>query len=317
MRCTKMLLVCAVLGLGTQAVAQSRPRLEILTKQGDYYWVVETAPDGARRGGWVGVGVPLDSIDRDALKPLPATAAIDAPTQAPPEPLTLDERLARIEQALATGPGATVSSAPVQPAPAPTRAAARPQIAQPGPQSFRPATPYTRGSLVGVVGTTFISESGPLFGLEVEGRPSRHVGFYGSVGRMQNGLPTVMQDAMDLVALITGVPVDLRLPTTYGTGGVRIIAPAGGVEAYGLAGAGFAYMQATASVAGVTLPTELLEDLSGADLSAVKPMIEFGGGVGIPMGRLRIDLGYRFGKPLNMGVSTNWSRAQVGVGVGF
>ena len=78
---------CMALLTATTAAAQSPPRLEIGTRQGNYYWVVETAPDGSRRGGWVSVNVPLDAIDRNTLKPLPsvsALAAVETPTQAPP-----------------------------------------------------------------------------------------------------------------------------------------------------------------------------------------------------------------------------------------
>jgi hypothetical protein len=69
--------------------------------------------------------MPLDAIDRSELKPLPPISALSpaekAPQAAPALP-TLDERLARIEQALSTGQGAvaqpldTVQAAPIAPA---------------------------------------------------------------------------------------------------------------------------------------------------------------------------------------------------------
>jgi len=113
------------------AAAQGQPKLEIQTKQGNFYWVVETAPDGSRRGGWVGVNVPLDAIDRNALKPLPSAQAIAASERAipaPPAP-SVDERLSRIEQALVAAQTEPALSGPARATPvAPT------QVSQPRPQ---------------------------------------------------------------------------------------------------------------------------------------------------------------------------------------
>ena len=309
---------CMSLLTATMAAAQSQPTLQIGTRQGNYYWVVETSADGSRRGGWVPVNVPLDAIERSELKPLPPASALSSAERAPQPPAappTLDERLARIEQALA----AKQSTVELQ-APSLVRSAALNQVSQPRTQTFQPPAAHgTNGSIVGVVGTTFVTEVAPTFGVEVEGRPSRNVGIYGGFGRMQNGAPASLQDAMELASLLTGVPMIAKLPTTYGVGGVRFIAPtSSGLDVYGLVGGGFANIKLTMSAVGVSLPTDLLEDLTGQQLSATKGMIEFGGGVGIPVSRLRIDLGYRFGRPFDTGdESINWSRVQAGVGVGF
>lgn len=64
----------------------SLPRLEAVSRQGDFNWVVETAADGSRRGGWVNVQVPLEQVDRSALKPL---APLAAPSQARVEPVSV------------------------------------------------------------------------------------------------------------------------------------------------------------------------------------------------------------------------------------
>lgn len=93
------------------AAAQSQPKLEVSSRQGDFYWVVETAADGSRRGGWVSVQVPLDRIDRASFKPLPPLQAQETSLQ-PPAPPSVDERLARIEQALTQGAKPASSSAP-------------------------------------------------------------------------------------------------------------------------------------------------------------------------------------------------------------
>lgn len=134
-RLTNMLLFCVALGIATTAAAQTspapqQPRLEILTRQGDFYWVVETAPDGSRKGGWVNVQVPLDRIDRGALKPIPALPPLPGTPQGPPDADSVNERLARIEQALASSQngGPDVSRQPViSVQSAPLRQVARPQ----------------------------------------------------------------------------------------------------------------------------------------------------------------------------------------------
>jgi len=95
---------CAAMLLTTTAAAQTQPRLEIGTRQGNYYWVVETSADGSRRGGWVPTNVPLDAIDRNSLKALPSASAIAASERpATPAPSSVDDRLARLEQALTSG----------------------------------------------------------------------------------------------------------------------------------------------------------------------------------------------------------------------
>ena len=130
--------------VATSAAAQTQPKLEIGTRQGNYYWVVETAADGSRRGGWVSVNVPLDAIDRSTFKPLPAESVSVEPPQAPPVPPTIDERLARIEQALAG------KQAPVQPQTRGVQLAPAVQTSQtsPRPQGIGPSNerlPMPRG----------------------------------------------------------------------------------------------------------------------------------------------------------------------------
>ena len=132
----RITVLCIALLSATTAAAQSQPTLQIGTRQGNYYWVVETAADGSRRGGWVPVSVPLDAIDRNALQTLPPVSALspaERPQQAPPAPPTLDERLTRIEQALSNGQSATAKPSD-QVQSAPVRQASQ----QPRPQSTAP-----------------------------------------------------------------------------------------------------------------------------------------------------------------------------------
>jgi hypothetical protein len=110
----RVIVFCLALLTATTAIAQSQSTLEVGIRQGNYYWVVETAADGTRRGGWVAVDVPLNAIDRNTLKPLPpVSSGFETETQAPvaPAPPTVDERLPGIEHTPATTPG-TVASAP-------------------------------------------------------------------------------------------------------------------------------------------------------------------------------------------------------------
>lgn len=86
---------CVVLTLIVPAAAQTpaaapstQTQLEIAGEYRGYYWVVETATDGSRRGGWVSKETPLDRVDRRALQPLPsqvtsqpATSIQAAPTR--------------------------------------------------------------------------------------------------------------------------------------------------------------------------------------------------------------------------------------------
>jgi hypothetical protein len=130
-RLSRYLTFCIVLATASVAIAQpSQPKLEIVSRQGDLYWIVETAADGSRRGGWVNAQVSLDRIDRSTFNPIPALAATPANLlQAQqPDSASVNERIARIEQALAAGR----SAAPAMSMPA----APLVQIAQPLPQTF-------------------------------------------------------------------------------------------------------------------------------------------------------------------------------------
>jgi hypothetical protein len=109
----RRLVFCIAFMTGMAAAAQPAPgRLEIGIRQGDYHWVVETASDGSRRGGWVQVNVPLDAIDRTSFKPLPALD-VQSSGQASPTSLTPEGRPATSVDASATGK-ATTDPQPVQ-----------------------------------------------------------------------------------------------------------------------------------------------------------------------------------------------------------
>lgn len=93
---------CVVLMSASSALAQtaadaqsSQPTLEILGEYGGHYWIVETAPDGSRRGAWISKQTPLDRVDRSALQPIPrqSTPQPTTPQQAPLQQAPLQQTL--------------------------------------------------------------------------------------------------------------------------------------------------------------------------------------------------------------------------------
>ena len=81
-RLTGLATFCIVLTTIAPAAAQTpaatqstQAKLEIAGEYLGYYWVVETAADGSRRGGWVSKQTPLDRVDRRTLEPLPPQPA--------------------------------------------------------------------------------------------------------------------------------------------------------------------------------------------------------------------------------------------------
>jgi hypothetical protein len=126
-------LVTSIISVASASAQTGSPKLEIGTKQGDYYWVVETSPDGARRGGWVNVAVPINAIDRSALKPLPPVApSLETSVQPPPAP-TSPAIDARTEPAMAAKQG-TIKT----PATSEVRPIALTQVSQPSPDPIAP-----------------------------------------------------------------------------------------------------------------------------------------------------------------------------------
>lgn len=84
--------LCVVLMTASSALAEtaadaqsSQPTLEIQGEYGGHYWIVETAPDGSRRGAWISKQTPLDRVDRSTLEPIPRqnTQQPTTPQQSP------------------------------------------------------------------------------------------------------------------------------------------------------------------------------------------------------------------------------------------
>ncbi len=172
---TRYLTFCVIALTASTATAQTaQPKLEVLGRQGAYYWVVETAQDGSRTGGWVNAEA-LDSIvsrgNLNSIPRQPASTAAVMPTldsvvialeqvrsrignaanavQGLPDAGVLNQRSARINdaivilQSLATDD----SAAPAAVAPRePTAMRSTPvrQGSEPSPPRQQPSTPTQR-----------------------------------------------------------------------------------------------------------------------------------------------------------------------------
>ena len=117
----------------------SPTRLEIAGDYNGHYWIVETAADGSRRGGWISKQTPLDRIDRSTLLPIPPLQThqpITPPTAMSSEAPATGNVDAPIEQALANSSVANVSPqalAPTESAPVKWRSPSAPQASTPPP----------------------------------------------------------------------------------------------------------------------------------------------------------------------------------------
>jgi hypothetical protein len=174
-----------------------------------------------------------------------------------------------------------------------------------------PSAAQDRGYVGGQVGVTFQSETAVFFGGEVGVNVAPAVQVYGVFGRMQDVLPSDLQDAID--AFAGDVTVDASIPAFFGLGGVRVIAPSGAIRPYALGGIGFARLNAKVEVLGLDITDALFDD---GELSSTELMFEVGGGVMIPLGAAYIDAGYRFGR-IATEESIDVSRVYGGLGVRF
>jgi opacity protein-like surface antigen len=180
-----------------------------------------------------------------------------------------------------------------------------------------------RGFVGGQFGATFGTEAAPFFAGEVGANVTRDLQIYGTVGRMNNVLPSSIQDDLDAAAAVisilyrASVDLDATAPAFFGIGGVRYLVPTGtAARPYALGGVGFSSVTVNAKVAvnGVTL--DLAEAGYLDDERFNKLAFEFGGGVFVPFGRTYLDVGYRFMKLVDA-EDINISRAYAGFGVTF
>ncbi len=174
-----------------------------------------------------------------------------------------------------------------------------------------PVSAQDRGSIAGHVGVTFQSETATVFAGEFTARVAPLVEVYGTVGRMQDAMPSVIQDVIDVFD--TGL--NASMPALYGVSGVRVGLSTGSARPYVLAGAGIAHLGGTFEYLGQDI-TGLVEDELGFSLTSNEFAFELGGGVIIPAGsRGFVDAGYRYMRIT--GADMNTSRVYGGVGIRF
>jgi opacity protein-like surface antigen len=175
-----------------------------------------------------------------------------------------------------------------------------------------------RSHIVGHGGLTFGTETAPLFGAEVSGDITPILQAYGTFDWHQNVAPKWIQDTADLVN-DTGLDMTVSLPSYVGLGGVKVTAPTGRVRPYGLGGFGFASGKAKLKLEGEDITQLLIQEgiFNKDDISWTKPIFEVGGGIIAPVGRLYVDVGYRFRKVLGEDVDVNMSGLYAGIGASF
>jgi opacity protein-like surface antigen len=108
----------------------------------------------------------------------------------------------------------------------------------------------------------------------------------GEVGRLGNVLPTTADTLFSLAR--TGVAVS----AFYGEGGVRVMAPTGGIAPYAEATAGFARLDLTSDRLGTI--GNVATGLALGFVGRTTPIASVGGGVLARGGPLVLDLGYRY-----------------------
>ena len=170
--------------------------------------------------------------------------------------------------------------------------------------SAAPASAQSGGGFIGGFGgLTFGSTSDVAFGGQLGVRAARGVFVIGEVGRQRDVMPGELRDQLDeavefLEDEIGGlVTVDVRVPITYGMGGIRF-APAAGsaVSPFIEGGVGVAKVSLAVDVqvAGFDFSDELEDLLSADEVTTTEMMMTVGGGVNVGAGLVSIDLGYRY-----------------------
>lgn len=196
-----------------------------------------------------------------------------------------------------------------------------PAFAQATDQPRRSSTAL-QGYVEGLGGLTFGTESDMMFAGEIGVDLSPTLEVYGSLGRMQNVAPSYVNEQLDILddmlAAITGQPWDfnVKAPSFFMVGGIKMRVPtSGSLMPYVLGGLGFGSIDVNVSEATIGDVTEMMIGdgyFTREDFEATKFLFELGGGIELPVGPIRLDVGYRFGKFLGI-EDTNVSRAYGGL----
>lgn len=185
-----------------------------------------------------------------------------------------------------------------------------------------------RGFAGGLGAVTF----GTVTGATVAGRAgvnaSSHVQIFGELGRMSDVLPKSDQQTIDsnAAAIVsddgtTTATVLGRMPTTYGTGGVRFIGTSHGrVKPFAEGAFGFAHItnNLTATLAGTDVSSQVLTTPLTQITTETDPVMFLGGGVTIAAGkRTAFDVGYSYSRIFVTNEDINSGHIYGGLHVGF
>lgn len=152
-------------------------------------------------------------------------------------------------------------------------------------------------------GLTFAAKTAPVFGAGFGINAGPSVQILGEIGRMQNVLPSDIQQEFDdgvtgLQSQI-GLPVrmDVKAQADYALGGARFLIPATGrIRPYmeGTGGIAHVAMKFDIEVGGVDYSDEFANEI-GEDAETNEFMLSLGGGVQVALTtHFGVDIGYRF-----------------------
>jgi hypothetical protein len=163
-----------------------------------------------------------------------------------------------------------------------------------------------------------VFDAGPLMGIEISQTMRPALQGYGSVDWHQDAAREFVGGLASVGSTLSS-SFEMTIPTFVGTGGIKVIAPAGPVRSYLLGGFGVGRLNLKATADGQEF-TDVLIATAGASAAAfraTKPLFEAGGGVVVPAGRAYIDAGFRFRKFLGVGQPFEVSGLYLGAGTSF
>ena len=188
-------------------------------------------------------------------------------------------------------------------------------------------TTDAKGYIEAVGQSAFGNVTSQSFGAEAGYFITPNIGVYVEGAQVRDTAPSSLGAAAQKIAGPLGIAYSVRQPVSFGGGGIRYaFNGTDKLQPYVLAGGGAASVKKdvkfsaggadiTSSLASSPYYTVLGSDLAG---TVTKPMITAGGGVVWHVAsKLRVDLGYRFGRIMTETTGTNVSRAGVGLGITF
>ena len=154
----------------------------------------------------------------------------------------------------------------------------------------------------GLGGITFGTETSSVFAGQGGVRIAKQLVVFGEVGRMQNVLPSEIQDQIDEFVRSfeadTGVDalLEAKVPAFYGMGGIRWSTDAP-VAPFVEGAMGFAHitLDLHAEIDGVDVTSQAEELFEEEDVDETKFLLAVGGGINARLAeQVRLDIGYRY-----------------------